>query len=175
MCGILASVGKYRFDRIPDALLDRGVDDYGIYSDEHVQLIQTRLQITGKQKINLPLQFDKYVLLFNGEIYNYKELNKELDDFEFSYDSDFETVLFSFIKWGNNFVEKLDGQYAIFIWDKEKQKEYFFTDKFKIKSIYKQNYKDSYIYSSNISSMPLISFNKTHCEGYGNVTNTEIL
>jgi len=48
-------------------------------------------------------------------------------------------------------------------------------NKFKIKSIYKQSYKDSYIYSSNISSMPLISFNKTHCEGYGNVTNAKIL
>ena len=80
MCGIIAVVGKHRYDKVPDSLIDRGVDDHGIYSDDNVQLIQTRLQITGKDVFNLPVQNDRYVILFNGEVYNYIELRKLLEN-----------------------------------------------------------------------------------------------
>ena len=175
MCGILASVGEYRFEGIPEALLDRGIDDAGEYVDSDIQLMQTRLQITGGDKIALPLQHEEYVLLFNGEIYNYKELNKNLTEFQFKYDSDFETALYGFIKWGDSFVDRLDGQYAIFIWNKLSKTHHIFTDPFKIKSVYKIEHEGSVIYSSNLLSMPHLSFQETFATGYGNVSNAKIL
>lgn len=175
MCGILAIVGKHKYDSIPRGLTERGIDDSGIYKEDGVQLIQTRLQITGFNRTDLPLRYDKYVLLFNGEIYNYLELNKELSEFEFKYDSDFETILYSYIKWGDSFIDRLDGQYAIFIWNIETKEHKIFIDPFKIKSLYSIDYDNSVIYSSNIRSLKGITFDKLNITGYGNVSNARLL
>ena len=56
MCGIIACIGDYRYKEIPQALIERGRDDNGIYEDNQVQLIQTRLEIT-KCKVKLPYQW----------------------------------------------------------------------------------------------------------------------
>jgi asparagine synthase (glutamine-hydrolysing) len=176
VCGILAVIGnEFRYEEVPNSIIDRGIDSHGVYVDTDVQLIQTRLQITGKDNIVLPLQYQQYVLLYNGEIYNYKEVNKHLTEFEFKYDSDFETVLFSYIKWGNKCTEMLDGQYAFLVWDKDNKQEHVFVDPFKIRTLYYQEKDDCRIYSSNLSSMPDIIFDKTHATGFGNVTNSRIL
>ena len=172
MCGILAVVGKYRYKEIPQALIERGRDAQGIYEDEHVQLIQTRLQITGKQEIPLPLEVGNWVLLFNGQIFNYKELNKNfLYNVDFKYDSDFETIIHGFWRYGMDFVKMFEGQYAIFLYNKQTQEHYFFRDELAIRTVYKLEYEDSIIYSSNLRSLPEIKFNKFPTRGYGNVTN----
>jgi len=172
MCGILAVVGDFRYDKIPDALIERGRDGQGVYEDEHVQLIQTRLQITGNDEMKLPVQTDTWVLLFNGEIYNYKLLNKlYLYMYDFKYDSDFETVLYGFEKYGYSFINMLDGQFAIFLYNKKTQQHHFFRDELAIRTVYKMEYQDSTIYSSNLRSLPAIKFNKFPTRGYGNVTN----
>lgn len=175
MCGILAVIGKYRYKEIPESLKNRGVDSNGIYEDDNVQLFQTRLQITGSDYIDIPIETDRYILLFNGEIYNYKELNKELNDFNFKYDSDFETALYSYIKWGISFTDKLNGQYAIFIWDKLEKKQSVFFDDLRIKTLYKREYDNSIIYSSNIKSFPEIKFKKINNTGYGNISDAILL
>ena len=150
MCGIIAVVGKYRYDKIPAALIERGRDGSGMYQDSHVQLMQTRLKITGKDEIPLPLQNDTWVLLFNGEIYNYKEINKNyLYMYDFKYDSDFETILYGFEKYGPTIIDQLDGQFAIFLYNKKNQDTYYFSDEFKIRSTYKLYFEDSIIYSSH--------------------------
>ena len=171
MCGILAVIGDYRYKEIPEALIERGRDDNGIYQDDNVQLMQTRLQITGKDKIDLPFQYGDWVLLYNGEVYNYEELNKSfLYEFEFKYDSDFETVLFGFIKYGNDFIKLLDGQFMIFIYNKKTKQYFTFTDEMKIRTAYKVEYKGSTIISSNLRSLPEMKFQEFPCKGYGNVT-----
>jgi asparagine synthase (glutamine-hydrolysing) len=175
VCGILAVIGDYRYPEIPDSIKDRGPDSCGEFIGDGAQLIQTRLQITGEDAMQLPLECDDYVLLFNGEIYNYREINKELKEYDFKYDSDFETILFSFKKWGEDFIKRLDGQYAILIWDKKNKKEYVYTDPFKVRSLYMQSFEGSVVYSSNISSLPLIDFNSTNITGFGNVSSAKIL
>lgn len=172
MCGIISVIGDYRYKEIPQALIERGRDGNGVYEDEHVQLIQTRLQITGNDEMKLPVQTDDWVLLFNGQIYNYKELNKRfLYMYDFKYDSDFETILYGFEKYGNIFIDMLDGQFAIFLYNKKTQQHHFFRDELAIRTVYKLEYQGSTIYSSNLRSLPEIKFNQLPTRGYGNVTN----
>lgn len=172
MCGILAVIGKYRYDKIPEALIERGRAGSGIYEDDHVQLIQTRLQITGNDEIPLPLQWENWVLLFNGQIYNYKQLNEKfLPDNKFLFDSDFETIIQGFPKYGADWINLFDGQFFIFLYNKTTHKYYTFTDELKIRTAYKVQYQDSTIISSNLRSLPEMKFNKFPSRGYGNVTN----
>lgn len=176
MCGILAVVGDYRYNAIPDALLERGPDGHGMYVDDHVQLMQTRLQITGKDEIPLPLETENWVLLYNGEIYNYKILNEKfLSKEKFLYDSDFETIIHGFWRYGQDLINLFDGQYAIFLYNKVTHEHYVFTDPLKMRCLYKLKYQDSVIYSSNERSLPEMKFNKFPTRGYGNLTNATII
>lgn len=176
MCGILAVIGDYRYVKIPESLIERGRDGCGIYQDEHVQLMQTRLQITGNDTIDLPIQNDIWVVLFNGQIYNYKELNEKfLKMYDFKYDSDFETVLYGFSKYGKDFFTFVNGQYAVFAYNKKTQEHYTIVDDYRIKTLYKHRYEGSLFYSSNLRCLPGVTFKSTQTTGYGNVTSTELL
>jgi asparagine synthase (glutamine-hydrolysing) len=159
MCGILAVIGDYRYKEIPKALLERGRDDNGIYQDKHVQLIQTRLEIT-KCNIELPYQTDRYVLLFNGEIYNYKQFG----------DNEYEAIL-NVYQYGG----ELDGQYAIIVYDKQTKEVTTLTDSFGIHCLYKDDYNGSRFYSSNLRSLPKIEFKEAQHRGYGNITKQRVL
>lgn len=161
MCGILAVLGDYRYKDIPEALRERGRDSEGMYQDEHVQLMQTRLHITGGD-IDLPYQDSEYVLLFNGEIYNWKEFGH----------NEYQAILNAY-RWGK--IDRLDGQYAIIIYNKKKNLTDVYLDDMRIHTLYKTNYKGSTIYSSNLRSLPEFEFNKKQSRGYGNVTKCEVL
>lgn len=164
MCGILAVIGDYRYSEIPKALIERGRDGQGIYQDKNVQLIQTRLKITGGE-ITLPYQNDRYVLLFNGEIYNYKKFDA----------NEYEAILKAFKKYKNNVAKHLDGQFAIIIYDKINNEVFFFNDDFKINCVYYTTFENSLILSSNLRSMPNMKFKSIQTCGYGNVTFAKIL
>jgi len=161
MCGIIAVLGDYRYKEIPEALRERGRDSEGMYQDDYVQLMQTRLHITGGH-VDLPYQDEDYVLLFNGEIYNYKRFA----------DSEYQAILtaYRFDK-----MNELDGQYAIIIYNKKKHVTDVYVDEMRIHTLYKTRYKNSTIYSSNLRSLPEIEFNKLQSRGYGNVTKCEVL
>lgn len=71
-----------------------------------------------KKDSNQPFRYKNYVILFNGEIYNYKELKKKLDKkFKFKTEGDTEVLLYSWIFWGNNFHKYVDGMYSFVIHD----------------------------------------------------------
>ncbi len=165
MCGIIAVIGSYRYSEIPKALIERGRDSQGIYEDEFVQLIQTRLEITPC-KIDLPFQTDRYVLLFNGEIYNWQE---------FGGLNEFESIIKGFEKYGNDFESQLDGQFFILIYDKLTQNIVTFNDEFKINSCWYIRLDESLILASNLRSLPKIKFKEMSLNGYGNITNAKIL
>lgn len=169
MCGILAVIGEYRYSEIPEALLERGPDDAGIYQDEHVQLIQTRLEITPC-KVQLPFQLNNLVLLFNGEIYNWKELAEELNA-----ENEYEVILKAFKRYGADFREQLDGQFTILIYDKDSGMIYIHQDDFKIHALYHSEYNGSFIYASNLRSMPEVKFRAIQTKGYGNISTATVL
>jgi asparagine synthase (glutamine-hydrolysing) len=165
MCGIICVVGKYRYKEIPKALIERGRDDNGIYEDEYVQLIQTRLEIT-KCDVQLPYQDDRYVLLFNGEVYNWAE---------FGGANEYESILKGVRKYGKDLGKYLDGQFYIIVYDKHNQKFFSFQDQFKIHVVYHTNYKGSDIHASNLRSLPQIEFNEIQHQGFGNITTAAVL
>lgn len=165
MCGIICVVGKYRYKKIPKALIERGKDDSGIYQDDYVQLIQTRLQITGG-KVKLPYEWDDYVLLFNGEVYNWMD---------FGGSNEYESILMGVKQYGKDLGKYLDGQYYIIAYNKKDLKFYTFQDEFKIHVVYHTKYKDSDIHASNLRSLPKIEFNEIQHRGYGNITKQRVL
>jgi asparagine synthase (glutamine-hydrolysing) len=161
MCGIIAVIGKYRYKEIPAALIERGRDDNGIFENEYVQLIQTRLHITG-DKQELPYQTDKYVLLFNGEIYNYKDFS----------DNEYQSILNAHEEGK---LKDLDGQFAIIIYNKETNKITVSLDNLRINSLMYVSTEESIIIASNQRSLPNIEIGNINQKGYGNVSNAKFL
>lgn len=164
MCGILAVIGKYRYKKIPEALIERGRDDNGIYENENVQLIQTRLRITG-EKISLPYQTKRYVLLFNGEIYNHRNYDK----------NEYAAIIKAYEQHGSKLNKKLDGQFFILIYDKKSKDIRMFNDEYSIQGAYIIKHKGNTIISSNLRSLPEIKFKQKQERGYGNVSVATVL
>ncbi len=99
----------------------RGPDWSGVYADEKVVFAHERLAIVDPQSGGQPLYSkDKnLVLAVNGEIYNHRELKKDLSDYEFLTQSDCEVILALYRKKGINFIEDLNGIFAFALYDKE--------------------------------------------------------
>lgn len=165
MCGIC---GVLDFDCVKDnqemiismtlSLLHRGPDNYGTHAVAPISLGHTRLSIidlspTGGQ----PMISDdeNWVLTYNGEIYNFMELRKELvnNGVFFRGRSDTEVVLRSFERWGTAALRRFKGMFALAIWNKEKQELYLARDLFGIKPLYYIQQSQSFIFASEIKSI----------------------
>ena len=100
----------------------RGPDSKGIFTDEGISLGHNRLSIIDlSASANQPMYDNRQelVMVFNGEIYNFKELKKELEsEYKFKTQSDTEVILAGYRKWGKEVVNKLNGMFAFAIWDK---------------------------------------------------------
>jgi asparagine synthase (glutamine-hydrolysing) len=162
MCGITGIIGRdNRGDeklirKMTDAIHHRGPDDEGFFTDEHVSLGMRRLAIIDLARGKQPITSfdDRYQIFFNGEIYNYRELKKELGDYQFKTESDTEVVLAGFIKWGEGVLTHLRGMFAFSIYDTKDHKIFLARDFFGIKPLY--YFKDGgrvVAYSSEIKSL----------------------
>ena len=103
------------------ALSYRGPDADGIYTDERVSLGHNRLSIIDlSPEANQPMSDNEedLVIVYNGEIYNFQEVKKELGEYDFKTKSDTEVILAGYRKWGKGVVERLNGMFAFAIWDK---------------------------------------------------------
>lgn len=175
MCGIAATLGYLKYKGISESLIRRGPDDQGIYQNDHVQLIQTRLQITGKDKLELPMRKNGTFILFNGEIYNHKDLRKRLK-YPFEYDSDYEIVLAAYFQWGAEFVDYIQGQYCIVVYHYKKLE--IFRDRLGIRTCYIGKLNNSWALASDIKTLAKVipvNINDINLEmskvyGYGNIT-----
>lgn len=148
MCGIC---GELRFDgRAPDlttvgrmmsVLARRGPDHDGSYSDGPAALGHRRLAIIDlSSRSDQPL-VDKdlgLALVFNGTIYNYRELRKELMSLGYPFFStgDSEVILKAYAAWGEDCVRHLEGMFAFAVWDIVRQKLFLARDRFGIKPLY---------------------------------------
>ena len=129
MCGIAGIIGhKEGKEELMQLMLEkqayRGPDARSIWSNENVILGHNRLSIIDLSVLaNQPMHSHcgKYTIVFNGEIYNYKELKDTLkDQYTFHTHSDTEVLIASFAVWGNKMLEKLNGMFAFCIWDEER-------------------------------------------------------
>jgi len=120
-----------------------GPDDEGIYGDDeqHLVLGHRRLSLIDLSDCgHQPMSFaeGRFVITFNGEIYNYQELKEELqkEGVQFRTESDTEVILAAFANWGTASFDKLNGMFAFALWDKENSKLYLVRDASGIKPLY---------------------------------------
>jgi len=163
MCGISGILGSgdaiKRLTRMTQAMRHRGPDSTGIYESDidAVYLGHNRLSIidlseNGKQPF---FSTDRnYVIVLNGEIYNYKELKQELEQ-EYSFQSmtDTEVVLASYIKWGKDCLHKFTGMFAFAIWHIPSKKLFAARDRFGVKPFYYHVNEKELVFASEIKAI----------------------
>ena len=130
MCGIAGIVGlnagapppsREALVRMASALFHRGPDEFGVYRDDRAGLAHSRLSIIDLSTGQQPMADEKgnSWIVFNGEIFNYVELREELVALghHFRTQSDTEVILQAYIAWGEAAFERMNGQWAVAIWD----------------------------------------------------------
>lgn len=125
--------------KMTDVMVHRGPDASGYFFDNIVGLGHRRLSIIDlSESANQPMysHCGRYVIVFNGEIYNYQEIASAIPEKKWKTTSDTEVILEAFIKWGPEFANRMNGMFAIAIYDKELHKLFLFRDRLGIKPIY---------------------------------------
>lgn len=171
MCGIVGFVNKEAKDKkkiiteMAEKIRHRGPDGEGFYTDDFIALAHKRLAIID---LNLGVQpkfneDNSLVIVFNGEIYNYKTLKIELGTLghKFKSDSDTEVIIHGFEEWGPDVVNHLRGMFAFAIWDKSKKELFLARDPFGIKPLYYYYENNTFMFASEIKAfMPHPNFKK---------------
>lgn len=161
MCGIsgiinknFTSVSPDTIKGINDLIAHRGPDDEGFFFGENFALGHRRLAILdlsldGHQ----PMRYlEKYVITFNGEIYNYLEIREQLlcEGYHFFSKTDTEVILCAYDKWGEACVERFNGMWAFCIYDKAKDILFCSRDRFGVKPFYYSDTTQTFIFGSEI-------------------------
>ena len=136
----------------------RGPDHTGVFEDPNFAYFgHNRLSIIDtSSNANQPFIDDsgRYILTFNGEIYNYKELKQQLNNYPFKTSSDTEVLLALFLKYGKKCLQQLNGMFSFAIWDKKNKTLFAARDRFGVKPFYYSEEKD-FRFSSEIKALTL--------------------
>ncbi|MDY0131690.1 MAG: asparagine synthase (glutamine-hydrolyzing) [Desulforegulaceae bacterium] len=164
MCGICGiynldnnPVQKTQIEKMNSVMVHRGPDAGGILIDKNIGLGHRRLKIIDLETGDQPMQ-DKsgqISLVVNGEIYNYLELRKKLEKkgHTFLTKSDTETIIYSYLEYGEDFVKKLRGMFAIGLWDKKEQKLIITRDRVGKKPLYYYFDNKRLVFASELKSL----------------------
>lgn len=141
--------------RMDQSTCHRGPDGSGIFLDEGISLGHDRLSIIDlSDQAGQPMTNGRFAIVFNGEIYNFKELKNELEgSYLFKTGSDTEVILAGYQKWGNDCVKKFNGIFAFAIWDKEEKELFLARDPLGVKPLYYSHDGDRFIFSSEIKAI----------------------
>lgn len=162
MCGLVGFTGEVIdrdvvIQKMMNRIIDRGPDSFGVYMDDGITMGFRRLSIidldTGSQPI---YNEDKnLVLMFNGEIYNYKQLRDILiaDGHQFKTKTDSEVLVHGFEEWNTGLLNKLRGMFAFAIWNKKEQSLFLARDFFGIKPMHYMVQDGHLVYASEIKSI----------------------
>jgi asparagine synthase (glutamine-hydrolysing) len=172
MCGI---AGAYSFKNkiISDEWLQnaatslnkRGPDNQNFVSIGNCSLVHARLSIIDtSESANQPI-YDatgRYAIIFNGEIFNYQEIKKELEQkgVQFKTQSDTEVLLYAYIQFGETFLHKLNGFFAFAIFDKLEDSMFIACDRFGIKPLYYYSDDDYFFFGSELKTITQFPVNK---------------
>ena len=159
MCGFCGFVNKQKnkeetIKTMMDKIIYRGPDSSGVYTDEDIALGFRRLSIIDLQEGAQPIyNEDKTkVILFNGEIYNYQEIRKDLIEkgHKFYTKTDTEVLIHGYEEYGEDLLNKLRGMFAFAIWDVKTKELIIARDFFGIKPMYYMQNGDELIFGSEI-------------------------
>ena len=169
MCGIsgyfqnnISQIQVDKINRVKQTLNHRGPDNFSYYKHKKFIFFHNRLSIIDFDKrSNQPMVSNcgNFILVFNGEIYNYLELKRLLKhDYKFKTTSDTEVLLASFIKWGENCLNKLYGAFAFCIYDLKKKFAFFARDRFGQKPLFFWKNKGCLFFSSEIKFFKIFGY-----------------
>lgn len=163
MCGIAGILSsdidlrgeKLLVEKMGKTLKKRGPDAAGIYLTPKVALIHRRLSVIDVENGAQPMHFGKYVIVYNGEIYNTDEVRNELEGFGYKFDThcDTEVVLKAYDKWGNESVKKLNGIFAYAIYDKKENSLFACRDRIGVKPFFYNKTKNTFSFASKIDTL----------------------
>jgi asparagine synthase (glutamine-hydrolysing) len=165
MCGICGKiflkddrkVDPMLIERMSAVMSHRGPDDHGVYVSRQIGLGHRRLSIIDLQTGKQPLSNEQgnVWVVFNGEIYNFRELRKELvgKGHSFKTNTDTEVIVHLYEEHGDGFVSKLRGMFAIALWDEIGETLILARDRVGIKPLYYSRTDDSIIFGSEIKSI----------------------
>ena len=137
----------------------RGPDDHGIYLTGHVGLSHARLSVIDPAKGHQPMLCKTgdhtFAIVYNGELYNTKELRQELITLgkTFETTSDTEVILSSYLEYGPDFVTRLNGIFAFAIWDPYQERLLLYRDRRGIKPLFYSLQKDTLLFASEIKGI----------------------
>jgi len=165
MCGLVGFIDYLKksneglLKEMNQSLYHRGPDDEGqnFYEDESycLGLAHKRLSILDLSKHgHQPMKYDNLEIVYNGEVYNFKEIKEELEKYNYTFesDSDTEVILKSYHKWGIDFIQKLIGMFSIVIYDKNKNKILMIRDRAGVKPFYYYEKNDIFLFSSELKA-----------------------
>jgi len=163
MCGIVGFISKQRDESTLKKMVKtqhhRGPDDNGIYIDETtgVHLGHNRLSIQDTSShAHQPFvsSCNNYTIIFNGEVYNFKEIQAELKALGHTFlsNSDTEVILYAYKEWGIESVHKFIGMFAFVIYDQVKEKLFLLRDRAGVKPLYYYVKEETFLLSSELKS-----------------------
>ena len=167
MCGITGFVNykkdissyKNVLSEMTNELHKRGPDEEGFYLNNHIALGHKRLIVIdpegGKQPKIKKFSFGEYAIVYNGQIYNTKELRETLKEngFEFNTYSDTEVLLNAYIYYGNDVVNHLNGIFSFAIWNSHTEELFLARDHFGVKPLFYTIFNDNFIFASELKAI----------------------
>jgi len=167
MCGIAGWIDFSRdlinskdiINKMTGTLVRRGPDAQGIYLKGNVCLMHRRLIVIDPKNGIQPMTIKKgdasYTIVYNGELYNTKELRDELIKFGYCFKghSDTEVLLTAFVHWGEMCLEKLNGIYAFGVWNDESKTLFLARDRMGVKPLFVYSYPDGIIFGSELKTL----------------------
>ena len=168
MCGIAGLLGENIDTTIMDKMLEiqehRGPDNSSKWNDNSICLGHNRLSIIDLSEIaNQPFFSNdkRYVIVFNGEIYNYIELKSDLKEFyDFKTSSDTEVLIAAYSFWGKDCLHKLNGMFSFAIWDTYDKTLFLARDRFGVKPLYYNFSDDTFTFASEIKTIHVSGITK---------------
>lgn len=167
MCGIAGWLTDNRnlldnttlINKMSDTLKNRGPDESGLYIERKVALMHRRLAVVdiehGKQPMSFTDGNEKYVLIYNGELYNTDEVRSQLliSGFDFEGHSDTEVVLKAYVKWKEKCAEKLSGIFAFAVYEIKSKRLFLCRDRIGVKPLFYSYINGEFLFASQIKTL----------------------
>ena len=157
MCGIAGAINLPEIKKAKEILTHRGPDSFGVYEHENICLVHRRLAIVDlTEAAHQPMFYKNLIITFNGEIYNFQAIKKELISKGYSFDSnsDTEVIIKAFDCWGNKCLLKFNGMFAFCIFNTSTRSFFVARDKVGIKPLYYHHKDDVFAFGSELKVFP---------------------